>query len=307
MTSIKNTARALKVGQIEKNPILALGTSEKDVEKYGRIARAYGNVAPAIVGQSGKRHLILAGQAGLEACARQGIHEIPVVVAEIDDEAEQMKLALLLSTVRADGCPLSEGAFIDVLTTRHGVTRRELMRLLKKSKSWVSKRQSLTSRLSEAVQGMVKDGVICARAAEEIAKMPKDAQVAFASVVVRDGLNKTNVGRLVRLYTRADADSAPRAAILDAPLAVLDMCPAGPIARREEKRGLTERITGGAGSLIRLVDAIKKLLTKADARDLALAAPHLAAARAALGSLSVFLDELAAKVSPGKPQEGDAS
>jgi hypothetical protein len=39
MTSIKNTARLLKVGQIEKNPILALGTSEKTVEKYGRIAK----------------------------------------------------------------------------------------------------------------------------------------------------------------------------------------------------------------------------------------------------------------------------
>jgi ParB-like chromosome segregation protein Spo0J len=301
MPSIKNTARALKVGQIEKNPILALGTSEKDVENYGRIAKAYGNVAPAIVGQSGKHRRILAGQASLEACARHGIHEMPVVVAEIHDEAEQMKLALLLSTVRADGCPLSEGAFIDVLITRHGVTRRELMKLLKKSKSWMSKRQSLMSRLSEAVQGMVKDGVICARTAEEIAKMPTDVQLAFADTIVRDGLNKTKVGQLVRLYTRADADSALRAAILDTPLSVLDACPTCSVCRRKEKRGLAERIAGDTGLLIRLADEIKKLLAVADAHSLAMTAPHLAETRTALANFQSVLDGLVFEVSPGKP------
>jgi ParB/RepB/Spo0J family partition protein len=307
MTSIKNTARTLKVGQIEKNPILALGTSEKDIEKYGRVAQAYGNVAPAIVGQSGKGYRVLAGQARLEACAHQGIREMPVIVAEISDEAEQMKLALLLSTVREDNCPLSEGAFIDALTRRHGVTRRELMKLLKKSKSWMSKRQSLMSRLSLEVKERVKSGAVCARTAEEIAKMPEDAQVAFADVVVRDGLNKTHAGQLAKLYVREEADSALRTAILDAPLAVLDAYPPGSVPRHKEKRGLAERIAGNAGFLIRLAGGIKELLAQADTQNLTAASAYLSEMRLALTDLCTVLDGLMAPVSPGKPQGGSAS
>ena len=176
MTSKKNKACTLSVGQIEKNPILALGTSEKDVKTYERVAKAYGNVAPAIVGQSGNAYRILAGQARLEACAQQGIREMPAIVAELTGEEDQMKLALLLSTVREEGGPLSEGAFIDALVTCHGVPRRELMTLLKKSKSWLSKRQALALKLSEEVKEMVRGGVLCVRTAEEIAKLPSDVQ-----------------------------------------------------------------------------------------------------------------------------------
>ena len=199
MATKRNKACTLKVGQIEKNPILALSTSEKDVKKYEIVTKTYGNVVPAIVGQSGDAYRILSGQARLEACAHNGIQEIPVAIAEISDEAEQMKLALLLSTMREEGGPLSEGAFIDALVTHHGVTRRELMNLLKKSKSWISKRQSLALKLTEDVKGMVKDGLICARTAEEIAKLPEDKQLSFAGNAVRDGLSKTNVGQLVSL------------------------------------------------------------------------------------------------------------
>ncbi len=188
MATKKNKACTLKVREIEKNPILALSTGEKEVKKYEMVTKNYGNVVPAIVGQRGNAYRILAGQARLEACAHNGIQEIPVSVTEISDEAEQMKLALLLSTVGEDSSPLSEGAFIDALVTRHGVTRRELMSLLRKSKSWISKRQSLALKLTEDVKDMVKDGLICARTAEEVAKLPEDIQFSFAGKIVRDGL-----------------------------------------------------------------------------------------------------------------------
>lgn len=301
MASKKNTARILKVGQIEKNPILALSTNEKDVEKYARVTKTYGNVAPAIVGLSGGAYRLLAGQASLEACAHSGIQEMPVIVAEIGDDAEQMKLALLLSTVQEGGGPLSEGTFIDTLITRHSVTRRELMGLLKKSKSWISKRQSLAQRLSDNVKGMVKDGVICARTAEEIAKLPDGVQVAFAGRVVLDGLSKTDAGQLVSLYMSEETDSALRKAILDTPTAVLGACPAGAATRRKEKRGLAERIAGNIGFLIRLASELKGLLATADAHSLNKVAPSLRELRSALADLSTAT-VVSSGVSPGKQE-----
>ena len=305
MASKKNKVCTLRVGEIEKNPILALSTSEKDVEKYERVTKTYGNVTLAIVGQSGNAYRVLAGQAGLEACAHNGIQDMPVIVAEISDPAEQMKLALLLSTVRQEGGPLSEGAFIDALLTHHGVTRRELMGLLKKSKSWISKRQSLALRLSDTVKVMVKDGIICARSAEEVAKLPEDVQITFVGKIVRDGLSKADVGQLVGLYTREDADCAIRKAILESPLAVLDTCTTKAASRRKEKRGLPERIADNAGFLIRLLMELKGLLAQADTQCLDLCATHLNGLRAAMMDLKTVLDGISVTVSPGKLQGGE--
>ena len=307
MLSKKNEARTLKVGQIEKNPILALSTNEKDVERYGRVAKVYGNVAPAVVGRDGNAYRILAGQAGLEACAQTGIREMPVVVAEVMGEVEQMKLALLLSTLREVSGPLSEGAFIDALIMQHGVTRRELMGLLKKSKSWISKRQSLATRLSQSVKEMVKDSVICARTAEEVARLPEEVQFAFASVIVRDGLSKTDAGRLAGLYVREESGTAVREAILETPLSVLDACPVGAVARRVDKRGLAERLAGSAGFLIRMAHELKGLLAKADPQSLEMVCPHLRKLRVALVDLKTVVDMTLAGVSPGGHRGGDAT
>ena len=304
MTPKKNTALTMRVGQIEKNPILALSTGEKNVERFARVAKTYGNVTPAIVGRNEKTYRVLAGQAGLEACALTGIKEMPVIVAEMDGEAEEMKLALLLSTVHEDGNPLSEGAFIEALVTRHGLTPTELARLLKKSKSWISKRQSLASRLSGDVKEMVKDGIICARTAEEVAKLPENTQVAFAGRIVMDGLSKTDAGRLASLYTQEDAGPMLRDAIINSPLAVLDACPAAATARRKEKRGLAERIAGCAGFMIRLAAELKGLLAQFDPRSVDGCESHLNELRAAVTDIKTVLDGITGAVSPGKLQGG---
>ena len=304
MASIKNKVCALKVAQIEKNPILALGTSEKDVKTFERVAKAYGNVVPAIVGQNGNAYRILAGQARLEACIHQGIREIPSIIAELSDEVDQMKLALMLSTVHEEGGPLSEGAFIEALVTRHGVGRRELMALLKKSKSWLSKRQALAAKLSEEVKGMVKDGTICARAAEEIAKLPPDIQLPFACSAARDGLNKTNVGELVNLYRREDTGAALRETILNTPLTVLDTAAVEKVSKRKEKRGLPERIASAAGFLIRLADELCTLLAISDTQSLNMASGELNRLRTATADLKTVLDRW--RCFPGETTGGGA-
>jgi ParB-like chromosome segregation protein Spo0J len=301
----KNKICTLRIGEIEKNPILALSINEKNVEKYERVAKAYGNVTPAVVGQSGSGYRVLAGQAGLEACTHSGIQDMPVVVAEINGEAEQMKLALLLSTVRQEGGSLSEGAFIDALVTHHGVTRRELMGLLKKSKSWISKRQLLALRLTDNVKGMVKDGVICSRTAEEIARLPEDIQVSFARKVVMDGLSKTNVGQLVSLYIREEPGSTLKDAILESPQAVLDAGVVKATGKRKEKRSIVERIVSCAGFLIRITTELKELLAKSDTQSLMIR-DDLKYLRATLADLLTVLDGILTNVSPGKPQGGEA-
>jgi hypothetical protein len=148
---------------------------------------------------------------------------------------------------------------------------------------------------------MVKDGVICARTAEEIAKLPEEVQVAFASNVVRDGLSKSSVGQLVSLYTHSESNSVLRGAILDFPLTVLDAHPTGTVVRRMEKRGLVERISGNARFVIRMMYEIKELLANADAQSLAILNSYLGELRMVMMDLSTVIDVIASRVLPGKP------
>jgi len=190
MPTQMNEACTLKTRQIVKNPALTLGMSQKDVGKYKKVAAVYGNVAPVIVcAPTNNGYLILAGSARLEACAQTGINQIPAVMAKAADEAEQLKLALMLSSIHDEAGALSEGALISRLINEHGVAPRELVNLLGKSKAWVSKRMALDQNLEAAVKGMVTDGTLCPRAAEEVAKLPGAFQCEFATNAVNCGLN----------------------------------------------------------------------------------------------------------------------
>jgi len=209
-----NEGCTLKTGQIKKNPELALGMSQKDVSKYKKVASAYGNVAPVIVAAPEKGvHLILAGNARLEACVQAGMGEIPAVVARTSGAAEGMKLSLMLSSIHEEGGAISEGALISRLIEEHKVTPRELVNLLGKSKAWVSKRMSLAQNLTASVKGMVSDGTLCPRSAEEVAKLPEEEQAEFASNIVNSGLNKNEISQLVKWYKNASSDAARREAI----------------------------------------------------------------------------------------------
>jgi ParB-like chromosome segregation protein Spo0J len=298
MASEKNTACTLNVQQIEKNPILALGVNEKDIANYSRVAKAYGSVAPAIVGRREERYRVLSGQAKLEAYSHNRLKKIPVIVTEISSEAEEMKLALLLSTVREEGGALSEGAFINILTTQYGVPRKDLMKLLKKSKAWISKRQSLDTKLSGSVKDMVKSGAICARTAEEIAKLPLELQIKFASKVTTEGLSKTNAAHLVNLYRRDDTSDAMREIILNDPLSVLETNAGRSGTMRLAKRGIHERIAGNIRFIIRLAYELKDFLAKSDAETRELIRINLNELRTVLTDLGVFLEQTC--VSPGK-------
>lgn len=221
MPTQMNKACTLKTGQIIKNPALSLGVSQKEVAKHKKVAAAYGNIMPVIVAAPvNGGHLIMGGCARLEACAQLGIKEVPAVMSHAADETEQLKLSLMLSALREEGGALPEGVLISRLVNECGTTPRELVKLLGKSKAWVSKRMSLAQNLSETVKGMVADGTLCPRSAEEVAKLPPEVQAEFAANAVNTGLNKNEVSQLVRRYKHAACADA-RNEVVKSPLDAL--------------------------------------------------------------------------------------
>ena len=303
MLSKMNEACTLKLRQIVKNPALTLGMSERDVVKYKRVAAAYGNVAPVIVGApKNGEHLILAGSARLEACAQAGIREIPAVMSPTQDEAEQLKLALMFSSPQDEGGALSEGELIIRLIDDYGTAPRELVSLLGKSKTWVSKRMSLAKNLTNAVKGMVTDGTLCPRSAVEVAKLPEDVQAEFATNVINSDMSKNEIAQLVQRYKSACSDDV-RQEVIKSPLAALSK-----IGIRQRKRPMPQAGLNGPGRQLQsaanyaaqmLLKAVN-MAENADEEALCAASPQLSRLSGMTAEINLTLNRLMAEVAPGK-------
>jgi hypothetical protein len=142
------------------------------------------------------------------------------VLSNLPDEKEQMKLSLLLAALPDESSAITEGAIISRLFEDYAVTPREMTKFLGKSIGWVYKRMSLAKNLNDAVKGMVSDGALCPRSAEEVAKMPMDAQSEFAVNSVKAGLSKNDICALYKHYKNAGTDEA-RQEVVKSPLTAL--------------------------------------------------------------------------------------
>ena len=303
MPAQMNEACTINIRQLIKNPALTLGMSQKDVGKYKNVAAAYGNVAPVIVSSPvNGGYLILTGSARVEACAQTGYGEIPAVMSRACDGAGQLKLSLMMSAIRDETSALSEGALINRLVNEYGVTPRELVNLLGKSKAWVSKRLTLDQNLSETVKKMVTDGTLYPRSAEEVAKLPMDAQAEFAANAVNCGLNKTEIGLLVAGY-RNTYSSAVRDKIIKSPLEALSK-----LGERIKKRpaagaglnGPGRKLGSAANYASQMVLKAVNMAENADEEAQRAAGEQLCRLRDITAETVMTLNRLLADVSPGK-------
>jgi ParB family chromosome partitioning protein len=289
MAPKKSIVHTLNVQEIQKNPILTLATSPNIVQKYGKVTSEYGGVLPLIACASKSGYKLLAGQARLEACVQAGLSEIPVVEAQVTGDEEQMKLALLLSVVCGENGALSEAELICRLIDQ-GVTLKELGKLLGKSKAWLSRRQALANNLSEAVKEMVASDLICARTAEEIAKLPQDEQMEFASNVTKEHLTKAETEWLVRQYRSENTSQTCKEAIIKAPLSVMRSKMSKMRSRCSEKRSDGEKIADAVRFGLHLFEELKTLILATDEDTKECVAGHLSALQGAIAKLSPILN-----------------
>jgi hypothetical protein len=77
--------------------------------------------------------------------------------------------------------------------------------------------EHLSRSLNTEVQHLVTEGVVSARSAQEIARLPTDVQVAFALSSSNDFLSKDNITCLVNRYLNKDTGPEERARIIHSP------------------------------------------------------------------------------------------
>jgi len=222
MAKFISKVKEIDVAAVSGNKTLAAAVDRRAVERCKDAIEKLGVVHTPVVGATkGGGRMVLSGQCGLTALRELGVKKMDAI--EVDTEGgggDMAKLSLLLMSLWDKPGALCEGLLLQEAVSA-GVPRAEIQTMLGKSASWVSNRLSLVTRLDSSVYEMVKIGMLEARSAEEVARLPQGAQFAFAEAAVREGLAKSAIESLVCGYNDEGCPDAVKAQILADPRGAL--------------------------------------------------------------------------------------
>ena len=103
-----------------------------------------GIIEPLVVRQRGDRFQIVAGERRYQASVQAGLHELPVVVRDVDD-TEVIELALIENLQRKDLTPFEEAEALHGLADRCGYTHEDLAKRLGKSRTSITESLALAA------------------------------------------------------------------------------------------------------------------------------------------------------------------
>ncbi len=200
--------------------------AEADLEDLAASIRERGIIQPIVVRQiAGEREAyeIVAGERRWRASQRAGIHEVPIVVVEVNDR-EALEIAIIENVQRADLNPLEEAAGYQSLADQFGYSQNDLARVIGKSRSHVANTMRLL-RLPETVKQFLADGRLSAGHARAL--LTQDDPEALAQAIVDQGMNVRAIEALAQELNVAKAEAAgkplkkPKHPALDADTAAL--------------------------------------------------------------------------------------
>lgn len=185
----------LPVAKLRPNP----QQPRKDFDQAGLEAladslRQKGVIQPLVVRAQGDFYEIVAGERRWRAAQMAQLHEVPVVIRELND-TEVLEVAIIENIQREDLNAIEEALGLRQLIDRFGHTQEKLAEALSKSRSHVTNLLRLLN-LPPEVQGMVREGAISAGHARAL--ITADDPVGLARSVVERGLSVRETERLAK-------------------------------------------------------------------------------------------------------------
>jgi len=150
---------------------------------------------------------IIAGERRWRASQMVQLHEIPVVIQYLDDDAV-LEIALIENLQRENLTPIEEAQAYRDLMDRFGHTQEKLSVTVGKSRSYLANMLRLLD-LPESVQAFVNEGKITSGHARNLVGHP-DAE-ALAKQIVDENLSVRAVENLIREGKTGDVVTAPKA------------------------------------------------------------------------------------------------
>jgi ParB family chromosome partitioning protein len=151
---------------------------------------------------------IIAGERRWRAAQRAGLHEVPVVVIEVND-AEALQIAIIENVQRADLNPLEEAEGYRALMDDFGNGQDDVAKIVGKSRSHVANTLRLL-KLPDTVKVYLSNGALSAGQARML--VGRSNAQELAEQIIAGGLNVREVEALTRETTNRGASRAGKSA-----------------------------------------------------------------------------------------------
>jgi len=171
--------------------------------------RSEGQLQPVILQQQEDGYNIIDGIKRYRAALELGIDELQGLVFEVDTA---MAKAMIIHYNRHNSSlsMYEQGLIVNSLIREHGMSQKEIARLLHQSHSWVCRRFSLIERLLPQVQDAIRMGSLSVSHGRELVKLPRGNQGEALAVIVKEGLSSREcaivVDRLLKSRSSKDTD-----------------------------------------------------------------------------------------------------
>ena len=161
-----------------------------------------GQLQPVVVRIHAGKYQVIDGFKRIYAATELVMETLQCYVLDVD--LKQAKL-LVLSYNRSHGSMevWEEAMVLADLVKRHHLSQQSLSRLTGYSRSWVSRRLSLISKISGEVSNDIRMGVISSSHARALFKLPRGNQMEVARVINSWGLTSRQTDALVEAFLGA--------------------------------------------------------------------------------------------------------
>ncbi len=183
---------------------------EDDIEQLSSSIRELGILQPILVrgaADGADGYEIVAGERRWRAAQRARIHQVPIVVKELDD-TQSLEIAIVENVQRSDLSAMEEAEGYQRLIDEFGHTQEQLAAIIGKSRSHIANTLRLLG-LPAKVRAMIDDGSISAGHGRAL--LSSGQPLKLARKIVKRGLNVRQVEKLVKKESEPPASrkSAP--------------------------------------------------------------------------------------------------
>ena len=187
--------RMLPVGALSPQPGQPRRVfDEAALEELSQSIATRGVLQPILVRPHGRNYQIVAGERRWRAAQRARLHEVPVIVRDLDD-ADTFEIALLENIQRRDLNAIEEADAYKRLIGEFGHTQDALAKLVHKSRSHIANLLRLLD-LPDVVQALLTDGKIDMGHARALIGAPDVERLAHE--VVAKGLSVRETEKLAK-------------------------------------------------------------------------------------------------------------
>ncbi len=137
---------------------------------------------------------IIAGERRWRAAQRAGLHDVPIVVLEVND-SEALELAIIENVQRSDLNAIEEAAGYQALVDEHHRSHDDVAKIVGKSRAHITNTMRLL-KLSEPIKAYIRAGKLSAGHARMLVGQPNAEELA--EMIVDRGLNVRQVEALAR-------------------------------------------------------------------------------------------------------------